>query len=364
MRTSFWTGLAAALSLTACNFSSSSTPTPPVGTATWTGTATATATSTGSGEDASTSFPPEAGAPSTDATVDAASNAADATIEGGAQPDSGGGSNDGGAAGIPSNSGIVTLAATETAGIGYSEVTAAFVQNESPALTFWFYDGDGGVASVTTALTDLFLDAGAQYSDAGYFYYKDSGAILYEDGGVLYDDAGVFFGVWSFGACQVVEVGSQLSQSDGGPEAGTSNITEVSAGTLTVTGGTAPIVIAPTSTAGYVSYSYLGVTGAGDAGPSFAAGDTLTVSANGAAAPAFSATVTVPGTIQVTEPPPPPQTLPDGAPLGIPMLAAPIARTTDLPLAWTGGSSGTSSSPWRPRGLASNACFPRAPGAR
>jgi hypothetical protein len=218
-------------------------------------------------------------------------------------------------------------------------VSASFVQNQSPALTFWFYDGDGGVASVTTALIDLFLDAGAQYSDAGYFYYKDSGAILYQDGGVLYDDAGVFFGVWSFGACQVVEVGSQFSQTDGGSEAGTV-LTEVSAGTLTVSGGTAPVVIAPTNTAGYVSYSYQSTSGAGDGGPSFAAGDTLTVSASGAAAPAFSATVTVPGTIQVTEPPPPSPTLPDGAPLVFPMLAAPIARTTDLPIAWTGGSSG------------------------
>jgi hypothetical protein len=222
-------------------------------------------------------------------------------------------------------------------------VTATFLQNQPPALTFWTYDTDAGAAAVTTAIIDVFLDAGAQYSDAGYFYYKDSGAILYEDGGVFYNDAGVLFGFLSFGACEVIEIGASASGSDAGQDAGSNGATytEVSAGTLTVTGGTAPIVVAPTTSGGTVSYSYVATTGAGDGGPSFGAGDTLTVSASGAAAPAFTGTVTLPGTIQVTAPPPPSPTAPDGAVLPFPALAAPIVRTADLAIAWTGGSSGS-----------------------
>jgi hypothetical protein len=345
MRKFFWAGLATALVLTACNFSSSS-PTAPLNTATWTATATATATSTGAAEDASASgsHTPDAGSDgaSSDATVDGASSPLDASID--STPPDSGRSNDGGTAEIPTNSGIVTLASSSTdGGIGYSEVTASFLQNQAPALTFWTYDVDAGAAGVTTALTDLFLDAGAQYSDAGYFYYKDSGAIVYEDGGVFYDDAGVLFGFLSFGACEVIEVGSALG-SDGGSDAGTSTggngYVEVSAGTLTVTGGTAPIVIAPTTSGANVSYSYVAATGTGDGGPSFAAGDTLTVSASGGAAPAFTATIALPGTIQITEPPPPSPTLPDGAVLPLPTLTTPIGRTAALTIAWTGGSSG------------------------
>ena len=95
--------------------------------------------------------------------------------------------------------------------------------------------------------------------------------------------------------------------------------TAVSAGTLTISGGTlaAPVMVAPSAD----TYSYTAST-------LFSAGQTLVVSASGATVPSF-------GPDSVVAP-------------GLPVLTAPaasagaytIATTADLTVTWTGGESG------------------------
>jgi hypothetical protein len=102
----------------------------------------------------------------------------------------------------------------------------------------------------------------------------------------------------------------------------------VTAGTVTVTGATAPIVVVPT---------------AGDAGPygpeydwsatpggaTFGPGSTLNVAASGDTVPPFLASVTMPDLLTVTSP------TPDFSD------TVTVFQSKDLPVTWTGATSGT-----------------------
>ncbi|HEY8040292.1 MAG TPA: hypothetical protein VIF15_10890, partial [Polyangiaceae bacterium] len=100
--------------------------------------------------------------------------------------------------------------------------------------------------------------------------------------------------------------------------AGTTTQTGLSAGTLTISGGSlgAPVAVTPDATNHYTHQ----VTGT-----VFTAGQTLTVSASGATVPAFGPhSVVAPGLVSITAPP---------SPFKIP-------TSVDLPVAWSGGESG------------------------
>jgi hypothetical protein len=103
-----------------------------------------------------------------------------------------------------------------------------------------------------------------------------------------------------------------------------------SAGTLTITGGQAPVVLAPvvdSLTDGGLAFTYDVSTVATPISP----GDSLTITATGATVPAFSVDLVVPQPVTLTSPDP------AGA-----MSASgwTISRSRDLPFAWTGGSTG------------------------
>jgi hypothetical protein len=98
-----------------------------------------------------------------------------------------------------------------------------------------------------------------------------------------------------------------------GPVAGVS----VSAGDITVSGGTSPITM-PGSKYGYQYTSTLG--------PIFSSGDVVRVAASGATAPPFTATVTIPQSLSVTSP---------AAAYG----TVTMSRTSDVTIAWTGGGT-------------------------
>ena len=106
--------------------------------------------------------------------------------------------------------------------------------------------------------------------------------------------------------------------------------TFVGAGTLTVTGEGAPIVISPTDEpladgGSTVIYERFAV----DAG-ALTPGDMLTLTTSGGAAPAFSIEVEVPGTVTLTNP--------DFADASSPFV---ISRAADLAFAWTANGTGT-----------------------
>jgi hypothetical protein len=99
------------------------------------------------------------------------------------------------------------------------------------------------------------------------------------------------------------------------PEGGSIMPTNVSAGTITITGGSPnPIAFSPASDG-----SYGGFTGTF----SFTPGETLMVSAMGATVPAFVTTVVFPSPVTVT------------SPTGTPT----IDHTKDLALTWSGGGN-------------------------
>jgi hypothetical protein len=103
----------------------------------------------------------------------------------------------------------------------------------------------------------------------------------------------------------------------------------VSAGTVTVSGGGASFTIAPSGAAfadagASVDYQ-LAIPDAG----MVSAGETFTLAASGATAPAFSASIAVPEAVILTLPA-----------FGGPSAAVVIPRSTDLPVAWSGGGTG------------------------
>jgi hypothetical protein len=100
----------------------------------------------------------------------------------------------------------------------------------------------------------------------------------------------------------------------------------VSAGTLTLTGGVdSPLSFSPTDAADGVEY-------AARLPVAFMAGSTFTITASGATVPAFSIPVRMPDPIQLTAPSF--STDPNAPPVT-------ISRSSDLPVAWTAGTSGT-----------------------
>ena len=99
--------------------------------------------------------------------------------------------------------------------------------------------------------------------------------------------------------------------------------TQVSAGTITVTGGSAPIALAPADGGSGEQYAPLQHAG------TVASGQTLTIAASGATVPAFSTNLVVPDAVTFTQP-----DIVDASSLA-------IGRSTDWPIAWTGGSAGT-----------------------
>ncbi len=99
-------------------------------------------------------------------------------------------------------------------------------------------------------------------------------------------------------------------------DGGTPPVTELSAGTIDIGGGTSSATLAPASDS---SYAYGGNL------PTYAAGDSITVSASGAAIPAFSTSVAFGSPISITAPGL------SGAPV--------IDHTKDLAITWTGGGS-------------------------
>jgi hypothetical protein len=102
----------------------------------------------------------------------------------------------------------------------------------------------------------------------------------------------------------------------------------VTAGTLTVTGATAPIVLMPPAAdAGPYGPQY--DWGSTPGGATFGPGSTLTVAASGDTVPPFMATVTMPDLLTVTSP------TPDFT------GTVTVFQSKDLPITWTGATSGT-----------------------
>jgi hypothetical protein len=104
--------------------------------------------------------------------------------------------------------------------------------------------------------------------------------------------------------------------------------TQVSAGTITVTGGSASIALAPMAVSsgdGGAAEQYAPLQHAG----TVSSGQTLTIAASGATVPAFSTNLVVPDAVTFTQP-----DIVDASSLA-------IGRSTDWPIAWTGGSAGT-----------------------
>jgi hypothetical protein len=102
--------------------------------------------------------------------------------------------------------------------------------------------------------------------------------------------------------------------------------TQVSAGTITVTGGSATKTLMPVaamSKDGGAAEGYLPLGNAGTISP----GDTLTITASGATVPAFSASIAEPDIIAITEP-----ELADAS-------SFTFSRSSDLAVAWTGGGA-------------------------
>jgi hypothetical protein len=104
--------------------------------------------------------------------------------------------------------------------------------------------------------------------------------------------------------------------------------TEVSAGTITVTGAGAPIALTPMTGTLNDGGSAVGYTPALNNqldGGNVSLGGALAIVGSGATVPAFSTTVAVPGSVTLTQP-----ELVDASTFT-------ISRSADLPLAWTGG---------------------------
>jgi hypothetical protein len=102
----------------------------------------------------------------------------------------------------------------------------------------------------------------------------------------------------------------------------------VTAGTLTVTGATAPIVLMPSAAdAGPFGPEYDWSPTPG--GATFGPGSKLTLAASGDTVPPFMATVTIPDLLTVTSP------APDNT------NTVTVFQSKDLPITWTGGTGGT-----------------------
>jgi hypothetical protein len=158
-----------------------------------------------------------------------------------------------------------------------------------------------------------------------------------DDASVLaaFADAGIVFK--TVGDCLVASIESMDADSEAGSQSGAdAGFGTVSAGTLTVTGGSGPITLSPSSNLpGYTGYSYASLYPPN--GPTIVGGAALSIMATGATAPAFTVGITMPGDIVVTQPRPP--AIDSGLPF-FGKLSAPIVRSGDLAVAWTGGASG------------------------
>jgi hypothetical protein len=99
----------------------------------------------------------------------------------------------------------------------------------------------------------------------------------------------------------------------------TTGLTAVSAGTVTITGGSAPITLTPDGTGSYSPFT----TMTDVAHP----GDPLTVTAAGEVAPAYTTTLTMPGPLTITSP-------------ARPSTTVNINRGADFAVQWSGGTSG------------------------
>src|SRR5262249_53997324 len=97
----------------------------------------------------------------------------------------------------------------------------------------------------------------------------------------------------------------------------------VSAGDVSVTGGTKPVTLMPQPDNTYPPFMEMGIW--------FDAGQTLMVSGTGATVPAFSKSVVVPSQVNVIAP---------ARPANF-MLPLALDRSQDLTVRWTGGNHGT-----------------------
>jgi hypothetical protein len=182
-----------------------------------------------------------------------------------------------------------------------------------------FSDGKGGADAGSTRYADIYIWPGgagvpptshyvmAQFFDASA--RKPRGATELPVGIVAKE-----------GLCLVAGPAASIALEDLEPP--------ISAGVVTLGGGSSPIVLtkseepATGSTPATVRYSH--------SGPEiFPAGTTLTLTATGAAAPAFSLPITIPTPLSVTLPVAP----------SSPDTPLKVARSSGLPVAWTAGSS-------------------------
>ena len=205
------------------------------------------------------------------------------------------------------------------------------------------YDSGGSVTSGaahnygTITVSEGTFEGAAETSVAASFVPNFAPIAL--DAGLLaaVADAGVVFK--TVGDCLVFAnpIGSMDAGSEAGGQLGAdAGWATVSAGTLTVTGGSGPITLSPsTDLPGYTRYSYASLYPPN--GPTIAGGAALSIMATGDTAPAFTVGITMPGDIVVTQPR---QLAIDS---GLPIagkLSAPIVRSGDMAIAWTGGPSG------------------------
>lgn len=116
------------------------------------------------------------------------------------------------------------------------------------------------------------------------------------------------------GDCVAEVFGTAPAWTDGGMV-----VTQQSAGTVSVAGGARTITLTPDADGGYAAESSVQ--------PSWAGGETLTLTASGAAVPSF--TTTIPAPVKMT------LSAPDIRSGAMPLV---VPRTSDLQLTWTGGS--------------------------
>jgi hypothetical protein len=132
-------------------------------------------------------------------------------------------------------------------------------------------------------------------------------------------------GVLDAGTCKMQTIDACKIETCPPTEGGNGNGTFVSAGDITISGGTGPIALTP----GYDDeYGYSSAV----SGATAPGGSVLHVVAAGAVVPAFSATITMPDELTVTSP----EALAGANSGGASPLT--IVRSSGLSIAWTGGS--------------------------
>jgi len=124
--------------------------------------------------------------------------------------------------------------------------------------------------------------------------------------------------------CTVTHSGTcTLTRCPPAGDAGTAPVTQApDAGTLTIKGGARTVTLSPDANGAYGN-------DVDNMNALYAGGETLTISASGGSAPAFSGTLTAPAKAQVLSP-----TMPAAG------ASLPIARASGFPLSWSGGSNG------------------------